>query len=78
MPIVLQRTYILTLIGATRRPNVGLGSIEQYQTIVETALRAAGFEEPPVSVRALAAHLGVPVHEVPLPPWFDAVTGVSM
>lgn len=43
-----------------------------YRRLVEDELRAAGFVEPPVSVEAVAAHLGVPVHEMPLPLWFTA------
>ncbi len=40
--------------------------------LVEDELRAAGFLEPPVSVEAVAAHLGVPIREYALPLWFTA------
>jgi hypothetical protein len=40
--------------------------------LVESELRAAGFAEPPVSIEAVAAHLGVPVREAALPLWFTA------
>ena len=43
-----------------------------YRRLVEAQLRAAGFLEPPVSVEAVAAHLGVPVRELALPLWFTA------
>jgi Zn-dependent peptidase ImmA (M78 family) len=42
------------------------------RSLVEKALRSAGYEEPPVSIDTVAASLGVPVIEVPLPPWFTA------
>lgn len=40
--------------------------------MVESELKAAGFEEPPVSIEAVAAHLGVPIREFELPLWFTA------
>lgn len=43
-----------------------------YRRLVEDELRAAGFLEPPVAVEAVAAHLGVPVRQLPLPLWFTA------
>lgn len=43
-----------------------------YRDLVEAELRAAGFLEPPVTVEAVAAHLGVPVREFALPLWFTA------
>lgn len=45
---------------------------QQYRQIVEEQLRAAGFDEPPVSIEALAEYLGVPVRRVALPLWFTA------
>jgi Zn-dependent peptidase ImmA (M78 family) len=39
---------------------------------VENELRAAGFLEPPVSIEAVAQHLGVPIRESVLPLWFTA------
>jgi Zn-dependent peptidase ImmA (M78 family) len=41
-----------------------------YRGLVETALRAAGYTEPPISPLHVATHLGVPVRTLPLPPWF--------
>lgn len=41
-----------------------------YRQLVENELRSAGFLEPPVTVEAVAAHLGLPVREIPLPVWF--------
>lgn len=43
-----------------------------YRQMVETVLRAAGFSEPPVSIHGVAAHLGVPIREYPMPVWFGA------
>lgn len=45
---------------------------QRYRRLVESQLKSAGFEEPPVSVEAVAAHLGVPIREHPLPIWFTA------
>lgn len=42
------------------------------RALAEDELRDAGFTEPPVSAEAVAAHLGVPVREHDLPPWFTA------
>jgi Zn-dependent peptidase ImmA (M78 family) len=43
-----------------------------YRGLVETELRALGLSEPPVSVDAVAEHMGVPVRQLELPPWFTA------
>ena len=43
-----------------------------YRQLVENELRAAGILEPPVSLEAVAAHLGVPIRALALPPWFTA------
>jgi len=45
---------------------------ERYRRLVEDELRSAGFVEPPVSIEAVAQHLGVPVRESALPIWFTA------
>ena len=45
---------------------------EYYRGLVEAELRSVGYVEPPVSVDAVAEHLGVPVRLFPLPPWFTA------
>ena len=51
---------------------MALRSDAYYRGLVETELRAAGYTEPPVSMNAVARHLGVPIRELPLPPWFTA------
>lgn len=43
-----------------------------YRRLVENELRSAGFLEPPVSVEAVALHLGVPIRQFDLPLWFTA------
>lgn len=43
-----------------------------YRGLVEAELRTAGFIEPPVTVEAVASHLGVPIREFALPLWFTA------
>ncbi len=45
---------------------------KRHRRLVEDELRAAGFAEPPVSMHAVAAHLGVPILEHALPLWFTA------
>ena len=47
-------------------------SDDYYRGLVETELRAIGCDEPPVSIHAVAGHLGIPVREVGMPPWFTA------
>ncbi len=51
---------------------MALRSDAYYRQLVESELRAAGVNEPPVSLEAVAAHLGVPVRSIPLPLWFTA------
>lgn len=46
--------------------------IQTYRRLVEDELRSAGFLEPPVSIEAIAAHLGVPIREFAMPIWFTA------
>jgi hypothetical protein len=43
-----------------------------YQCLAESRLREAGIVEPPVSLTRVADHLGVPVCEAVLPPFFGA------
>jgi Zn-dependent peptidase ImmA (M78 family) len=43
-----------------------------FQGLVENELRSLGYTEPPVSIDAVADHLGVPVFSYELPPWFTA------
>ncbi len=43
-----------------------------YRRLVEDELRSAGFLEPPVSIEAVAEHLGVPIRRFDLPIWFTA------
>jgi hypothetical protein len=54
------------------RVTVTQRSDDYYRGLVEAELRAIGCDEPPVPVTAVAGHLGVPVREVGLPPWFTA------
>ena len=49
-----------------------LRSDAYYRGLVEAEVRAAGYTEPPVSLSRVAAHLGVPVRTLSLPPWFTA------
>lgn len=51
---------------------VTLRDAAYYRRLVETELRSAGFDEPPVAVEVVAAHLGVPVRALQLPLWFTA------
>lgn len=41
-----------------------------HRRLVEEELRAAGIEEPPISMEMVAEHLGVPIREFTLPVWF--------
>ena len=65
-------TYILANGAATRRADVSLRDDDYYRGLVEAEFRALGYLEPPVSVEAVAEHLGVPVRPFALPPWFTA------
>jgi len=49
-----------------------LRSDNYYRDLAANAVRQAGIEEPPVPTSLVAARLGVPVVEVPMPPWFSA------
>ncbi|PKQ20432.1 MAG: hypothetical protein CVT66_04620 [Actinobacteria bacterium HGW-Actinobacteria-6] len=49
-----------------------LRSDNYYRALAENAVRQAGIDEPPVSTSLVASRLGVPVIEMPLPPWFSA------
>ena len=51
---------------------MGLKSDAYYRGLVEAEVRAAGYTEPPVSVPAIARHLGVPIRTLALPVWFTA------
>jgi len=51
---------------------VPLRSDDYYRGLVEAELRSLGYVEPPVSVETVAEHLGVPVRQFALPPWFTA------
>ncbi len=49
---------------------MALRSDTYFRDLAAAAVRQAGVDEPPVSVRLVADRLGVPVVEVSLPPWF--------
>ena len=49
-----------------------LRSDAYYRQLVEDELRAVGIDEPPVSLEAVAEHLGIPIRSIPLPLWFTA------
>ena len=66
------RTHYGTRSGPDQKDHVAVPNEQQYRQLVEEQLRAAGFVEPPVSIEAFAAHLGVPVRTFALPLWCTA------
>jgi Zn-dependent peptidase ImmA (M78 family) len=50
---------------------VALRTDAYYRSLAQKALREAGLDEPPVTVEAVAASLGVPVYVTSLPAWFS-------
>lgn len=42
-----------------------------YRSLAQDALRKAGAAEPPVSVEAVSASVGVPIYRTQLPTWFS-------
>lgn len=51
---------------------MALRSDNYYRELAAQAVRDAHIEEPPVPPTAIAANLGVPIVELPLPSWFTA------
>lgn len=51
---------------------MALRSDTYYRDLAATAVRQAGIEEPPVSIQLVAARLGVPIVETPMPLWFTS------
>jgi Zn-dependent peptidase ImmA (M78 family) len=45
-----------------------------YKTIADQALRQTGITEPPVTVEAVAGHMGIPVRLIQMPAFFSGAT----